>query len=93
MCNRLKELSYNLRGSKVGFLARDVTKIPSLLKPPLKSLYSITKPKFIMKADIVKDSIIPRFGSIFDYLVNLFIAKLYRSPSTSDSCTLGRIII
>jgi hypothetical protein len=82
-----------LRGSKVGFLASDATKIPSLLEPPLKSLYSITKPKFIVKADIVKDSMIPRFGSVFDYLVDLFITELCRSPSTSDSCALGRIVV
>jgi hypothetical protein len=93
MSNCLKESSYYLRGSKVRFLARDVTKIASLLKPPLKRLYNATKLKFIVKADIVKDSIILQFGSVFDYLVDLFIIKLYRSPSISNSCALGRIIV
>jgi hypothetical protein len=93
MSNCLKESSYYLRGSKVRFLARDVTKIASLLKPPLKRLYNATKLKFIVKADIVKDSIIPQFGSVFDYLVDLFIIKLYKSPSISNSCALGRIIV
>jgi len=45
-----------------------------------------------VKKDKVKDSLLPFFGGVFDYFVDLFIAEKRGSPRSSNSRALKRVV-
>ena len=93
MCNRPKETHENLGRCKVGLLASHALEIPSLFKPALECFDGAFKLLFGVKDGEVKDSVLPRFGRVFNYLVDLLIDEKSGSAGSTNTCSLGCVIL
>jgi hypothetical protein len=61
----------SLNKCEVGFLTGYAAKITTLFEPPLKRFGAAYQIKLIMKAYVVKDSMLVRLTAVFDNFVDL----------------------
>jgi hypothetical protein len=67
----LDPLCGSLDKCEVGFLAGYTAKIAALFEPSLKGSWAACEIKLMLKAYIIKDSMLPRLTAILDNFVDL----------------------